>query len=101
MAVVETFIPLWLYRLLTHKTGMEATPAVKRRRELGVPSSTWTELGARKRSGDKTMIKLTLNKARSNHLDHHSSLPPGHKNLPAFAAQLYSISPPQAMIVPK
>jgi hypothetical protein len=101
MAVVASFIPLWLYRLLTHKTEKEARAETKRGLELGVPSSTWTELGAKKRSGDKPMIKLTLNKARSNPLDHHSSLLPGHKNLPAFAAQLYSMPPPQSMIVPK
>jgi hypothetical protein len=75
MAVVASFIPLWIYRLLTHKTEKEARAETKRGRELGVPSSTWTELGARKSSRCKPMIKLTLNKARSHHLDHLLSLP--------------------------
>jgi hypothetical protein len=50
MAVVATFIPLWLYRLLTHKTEKEERAATKRGREHSDTSSTWTELGAKKRS---------------------------------------------------
>jgi len=69
MAVVAIIIPHYFYRLLTHKTEKKATLAAKRGRELSISSSTWTELGARKRSGDKTMIKLTLAKSRSSHLD--------------------------------
>ena len=84
MAVVAINIPCYFYRLLTHKTEKKAAPAAKRGRELDAPSSTWTELGAMQRSGDKTMIKLKLAKARSSHLDPLSSLPPGHKNLPAL-----------------